>query len=310
MAKRVSVINFKGGVGKTTLAFNFASGLARYHSANVLLVDMDHQSSLSIVCLGTDGWNEVSESNETVTEIFRNFLAPELPGPEIVHDVRFGIHSSYNRRIDIVPANLDLDDTEIRLTSANQGDPIQSEWNKRTLICRWLEETGLDENYDYIIFDCAPATKIVSQNAIAASHGCIIPIVPESVMERGAPHLVSMIRTGIDQRLQDLSVMGDDRAMFVPETRLVGLVITRIQVAGRSVSGWTNDHTQNLHSMQRHWGRQLVQPYIKQGAGVGEAMTSRVPVYDRRGTQNVGGREIDTQFRSITETLKGRIDRL
>ena len=56
MAKRVSIINFKGGVGKTTLAFNLAAGLARYHGARVLLVDMDHQSSLSIVCLGSDVW--------------------------------------------------------------------------------------------------------------------------------------------------------------------------------------------------------------------------------------------------------------
>lgn len=42
--------------------------------------------------------------------------------------------------------------------------------NKRTLICRWLEESGVDDEYDLIIFDCPPATKIVSQNAIAASH--------------------------------------------------------------------------------------------------------------------------------------------
>ena len=56
MAKRVSIINFKGGVGKTTLAFHLGTGLARYHQKRVLLIDMDHQSSLSIVCLGARGW--------------------------------------------------------------------------------------------------------------------------------------------------------------------------------------------------------------------------------------------------------------
>jgi chromosome partitioning protein len=59
MAKRISIINFKGGVCKTTLAFEFAAGLARFHDGSrVLLVDMDHQSSLSIVCLTAAGWEQ------------------------------------------------------------------------------------------------------------------------------------------------------------------------------------------------------------------------------------------------------------
>ncbi|MEJ2061041.1 MAG: ParA family protein, partial [Gammaproteobacteria bacterium] len=58
MATRISIINFKGGVGKTTLAFHLGTGLARYHDKKVLLVDMDHQSSLSILCLGAYDWEQ------------------------------------------------------------------------------------------------------------------------------------------------------------------------------------------------------------------------------------------------------------
>lgn len=306
MAKRVSVLNFKGGVGKTTLAFQFAAGLARFHASRVLLVDMDHQSSLSIVCLGNDAWQEVAFSGKTTTSVFRDFGSP-LPGADIVRDTNFGEHDAY-AEIKIVPANLDLDDVEIDLTSTHQPNPIKSEWDKRTLICRWLEETALDEEFDYIVFDCAPATKIVSQNAIAASHGYIVPVVPEAVMERGAPHLRNMIRSGIDKRLQALAAMGDARSMFVSETQLVGLIVTRIQVAGNAHSGFTNDHTQHLRSLERLWGDDLIKPYILQGAGVGEAMTDRVPVYDRHWTQNVGRRKIDVQFKKLTNRLKARID--
>lgn len=70
MAKRISVINFKGGVGKTTLGFNLAAGLSRYHVARVLLVDMDHQSSLSIVCLGPSRWQKIAEEGATVNRVF------------------------------------------------------------------------------------------------------------------------------------------------------------------------------------------------------------------------------------------------
>jgi len=310
MAKRVSIINFKGGVGKTTLAFHFATGLARYHDEDrVLLVDMDHQSSLSILCLGPDAWEQAVEEERTIDEVFKPFVGrrPELPNSELI------VQNPKKKRayatLDLVPASLQLDDTEIELTASHQGNAIQSEWNKRTLICRWLEFAEVDNRYDYIIFDCPPATKIVSQNAIAASHGYIIPVVPEAVMERGAPHLHQMVRSGIDGRLRALAAMGEPRAMFVPETQLIGLAITRIQTS-RGYSGYTDDHTQHLRSLERHWGDALAKPYIVQGTGVSQALADGVPVYDRSHTQNVRGRGLDTQFKELTNELKRRIDAL
>lgn len=304
MAKRVSVINFKGGVGKTTLAFHLGTGLARFHDARVLLVDMDHQSSLSIICLGTKNWEKVSRSGKTSNKIFSSFNKENLPGSKIIHNAQL----SHNYAgVDIVPASLDLDDTEIELTASHQGNAIQSEWNKRTLICRWIEETGVDDQYDYIVFDCAPATKIISQNAIAASHGYIVPVVPEAVMERGAPHLYGMIHSGIDKRLIALAALGSPRTMHVEKTDLIGLVVTRIQVAS-SYSGYTDDHTQHLRSLKNRWGEKLLEPYIRQGTGVSSALTDRVPVYDRKDTQNIGKRQIHKHYEDLVVELKSRID--
>lgn len=187
MAKRVSVVNFKGGVGKTTLAFHLGTGIARYHTGKrVLLIDIDHQSSLSIVCLGANKWEHAVENKNTVDRVFRPFVdhSSPTPGDEIVIRKAMTKHPSWQlspyRNLDIVPADLHLDDTEIELTATHQGNAIRSEWDKRTLMCRWIEETGIDDLYDYSIFDCPPATKIVSQNAIAASHGYIIPRGPRS----------------------------------------------------------------------------------------------------------------------------------
>ena len=309
LAKRVSVINFKGGVGKTTLAFNLAAGLARFHSARVLLVDMDHQSSLSIVCLGAQQWTRASEAGATVTSVFRKFLlGSSLPGREIIHPVSFRGHHTYRNAVSMIPADLDLDDTEIRLTSYYQGFENLSDWNKRTLICRWLEANHVDDGFDYIVFDCAPATKIVTQNAIAASHGYIVPVVPEAVMERGAPHLSSMIRSGIDATLARLAKDGECRPLFVPKTALVGLVVTRVQRHGPARSGMTNDHTQHLRSLERQWSNLLLRPYVYQGTGVGQALAARRPVYDH--AYNIRNRRIDRQFEQLTAELKSRIDRL
>ena len=312
MAKRISIINFKGGVGKTTLAFHLGTGLSAFMGQErVLLIDVDHQSSLSLLCLGASGWNQAVNSGRTVDSVFRPFVGDDrtLPGSEII--ARSPMHSrapDYDR-MDLVPASLQLDDTEIELTASHQGNAIHSEWNKRTLLCRWLEETGVDDEYDYIIFDCPPATKIVSQNAIAASHGYIIPVIPEAVMERGAPHLRDMMRSSIDNRLKALAPMGDARAMYVPDTQLVGLVITQIQASG-GYSGYTNDHTQHLNSLQRHWGTALLEPYIPQGTGVSAALSDSLPVYNYPQTQNIGRRGIHEDYQFLTYNIRARIDAL
>lgn len=310
MARRISVINFKGGVGKTTLAFNLAAGLVRYHKpARVLIIDVDHQSSISILALGAKNWELRIAEKKTITEVFRPFVSHDpMPNASIVS--KTSLNPNHYGNLSVVPASLQLDDVEIELTASHHGNAIQSEWDKRTLICRWLEESNIDEQFDYIIFDCPPATKIVSQNAIAASHGYIIPVIPEAVMERGAPHLFDMIKTGIDTRLKALAAMGTPRSMHVPDTKLVGVAITRIETHGAAYSGYTDDHTQHLASLERYWKSDLVKPYIKKGTGVSQALAEGVPVYDRGSTQNIGRQGIDKMYQRLTTELKKRIDAL
>ena len=312
MAKRVSVINFKGGVGKTTLRFQLAAGLARFHGSRVLLVDVVHQSSLSIVCLTGQGWQSVVANGKTINEIFRTFVGSggSFPNSNLIERRAIKQSPGHYRLLDLLPASLELDDIEIDLTASHQGNAIHSEWNKRTLICKWIEDNHIDEQYDYIIFDCPPATKIVSQNAIAASHGYILPVVPEAVMERGAPHLVGMIQNGIDVRLKALAAMGAPRSMHVPDTELVGLAITRIRTHGPALSGYIDDHTFHLGSLQRTWGPKLVEPYIEEGTGISQALADGVPVYDRSYTQNIGYRGINRMFEELTNAPKQRIDLL
>ena len=225
-------------------------------------------------------------------------------GESIIHSNPLArINRAYDG-LDIVPASLELDDLEIELTATHQGNAIQSEWNKRTLICQWLEESGVDDDYDFIIFDCPPATKIVSQNAIAASHCYVVPVIPEAVMERGAPHLVSMMESGIDAKLKALTQFGEPRAMHVPDTELVGVAITQIQ---RASGGYTVEHRQYLESLKNRWGDKLLEPYIIRGAGVSAAMSDGVPVYERGHTQNVGGRRIDALYQELANEIRHRI---
>ena len=312
MAKRISIINFKGGVGKTTLAFHLGTGLAWLHDAKVLLVDMDHQSSLSVLCLGDGGWEKAVSDGRTVTEVFAHFIGQRQDMPDdnlITTSPMYDIDSDYDS-MDIVSASLRLDDLEIELTSTIRGNPIESEWNKRTLLCRWIEEERIDEMYDYIIFDCPPATKIASQNAIAASHGYIVPVVPETVMSRGTPHLINMISNGIDRPLKGYAGLSQHRKIHVPDTKLVGLVVARIQTGAGG--NFVNIARQELATLERDWGNYLIEPFIQQGVGVNDALAKGIPVYNDWENPNVAKikNPLNESYVDLTYNIKAEIDRL
>ena len=81
-------------------------------------------------------------------------------------------------------------------------------------------------------------------------------------MERGAPHLVGMIKSGIDTKLNALAAVATTarRSMHVPDTELVGLVVTRIKTHGPAYSGYTDDHTVHLASLVNRWGTNHAYP--------------------------------------------------
>lgn len=311
MTKRVSIINFKGGVGKTTVALHLAAGLARYHDSRVLLVDVDHQSSLSLVCLTEEQWRQASNDGKTINSVFLHFTqrGVPLPGNEIIFNSPLNGYSN----LDLVPSELQLDETELDLSGSGLGNPIVSEWDKRMLIAKWIQENNIDEDYDYIIFDCPPATKIVTQNAIAVSHGYIIPAIPDAVSSRGIPHLIDRMFAKIDEKFSGLATYLRSKGLqvestYVPKTKNVGIIIFRIRTHGPAYSGYVTEHTTNERILKSRYGNTIIEPYIEEGVGVPESLAERRPVYDCNYNYNVRDRNFINVFKAITAECKDRID--
>jgi len=315
MAKRLSVINFKGGVGKTTLALHIGCYLATRKSedeapaARVLLVDVDHQSSLSIVTLDPGPWEAACKAGMTVDRVFSAFTQQgiQMPGQEIIVKHPFG---GRYPTIDIVSSQFELDDTEIDLASTTIGNPILSEWQKRTLLCRWLNESGADDAYDFIVFDCPPATKIVSQNAIAASHAYVVPVIPESMAMRGVTHFVNLVKTRIDakMKLYAASIPANQiPATFVPDTLLGGIVISMAQPHGPAATGFINEHSNNMTALRRQWGDHVLEHIVERAAGVAESLGAGWPVFDQTDNPNVTNRGLLSMFRKVCDELMDRL---
>jgi chromosome partitioning protein len=239
--RTVSIINSKGGLGKTTLSLHLASFLARDH--RVLLIDLDHQSSLSMVILGSTVWSNCATSGRTINRVFASFCNGRTTIPDgsiVIKNAMLGQNNLYPS-LDFVSAQFELDDTEIDLSLTYYENVVLSDWEKRTLLAKWLDNIGANDLYDYIVIDCPPATKIVSQNAIAASNSYVIPVIPEDISSRGVTHFKNLVKTKIDDKLVYLKTTArvtdaDIPHNYIPATRVAAIVPFIVKTDGLSIS--------------------------------------------------------------------------
>ena len=314
MAIKVSVINFKGGVGKSTLALHLSAYLAR--KSRVLVVDVDHQSSLSIVIMGGDYWQKTAEKRMTCNTIFESFCNRKvaMPGGEIIQNNPFHRRNSrynFHPSLDLVPAQFELDDTEIEMASTTIGSPMLSEWAKRTLMAEWLEMVKVDDNYDYVVFDCPPATKLVSQNAIAASDYFVIPVIPDAMSSRGVTHFRNLVTEKIDKKLTFLRSGASiaDRDVpdsYSPTTEMAAIAPYMAKYAGRARSGLTNIHTEQLRALRRQWGGDILKTVVRHMTGVAEAMDAGWPVWSAYETPNIS--KVIKPMEKVCAEIADRID--
>lgn len=313
MATKVSVINFKGGVGKSTLALHLAAYLAE--EARVLLVDVDHQSSLSIVVMGGDNWGSAARRGRTCNTIFQSFCNRKVAIPDSKIIFRNPFHKREPRydfypTLDLVPAQFELDDTEIEMASTTIGSPTLSEWHKRTLLAEWLDAIEVEKNYDYVVFDCPPATKLVSQNAIAASDYFLIPVIPDAMSTRGVTHFRNLVANKIDGKLKglrkDSGVSKEEVPQaYTPKTQMAAIVPYMAKYAGRAVSGLTNIHTEQLDALRRQWGSDVLNTVVRHMTGVAEALDAGWPVWNAYRTDNI--RRVTRPMREACEEISDRI---
>ena len=147
--KIITFAAIKGGVGKTTLTFNYGEWLAK-KGHKVLFIDLDHQCNL------TQCYN-IYESKNTIANAFKG-------GDVDIKQVK--------ENISLIPGSVQLDTVERDLENSDK---------KNMLLYLWLEDNyekkKLDQ-FDYILIDCRPDFATATKNAVAVSHAVISPLTP------------------------------------------------------------------------------------------------------------------------------------
>jgi chromosome partitioning protein len=203
--KVVSVINHKGGVGKTTLTANLGAGLAA-RGGKVLLVDLDAQASLTVSFFTQSEWSRDLLPARTVKQWFDDgapaSLAELVASPERVQRVL----APTGGRLDLLAAHRDLADIDTEMSAALLVD--QSRWlTVHSRLLAGLAEPALT-GYDVVLIDCAPNFGLIAKNAVAASDLLLIPTRPDYLSVNGIDSLGGRVTSFVEEYNAELAEAG------------------------------------------------------------------------------------------------------
>ncbi len=207
MGKIISIVNQKGGVGKTTTSINLSSCLG-YLGKKTLLIDFDPQGNASTGV----GINK-GDALFTIYDVM-------LDKTEIYQTI---VKTKY-RNLDVIPATINLAGMDIELLNRSAKDPnfIKTSQLKRHIY-------KLKENYDYIIIDCPPSLGLLTTNSLVASDSVIIPVQCEFFALEGIMQLLNTIMLVQKNLNPKLDIEGVLLTMLDSRTKLGIEVVTEIR---------------------------------------------------------------------------------
>lgn len=229
MAVIISIINFKGGVGKTTLAVNLTACLAHQFKRRVLLIDLDAQANASTWVLGSAKWQLVAgrkKLNDTSYGLFTGKLtADKIQTPYQAPETGF------IPQLDLIPASFHQIKLEDFITKRKDMALINERYVKDSefrILSSKIHEFA--DDYDYIIYDSPPNLYSVTKNSLVSSDFIIVPCIPDTLSTFGLKLLIHESNSLI-KRLTD----GDDQA---DRPLFLGVLINRLKK--------TKEHTHGL----------------------------------------------------------------
>lgn len=209
--KVISLINLKGGVGKTSITLVLAEFLTLKYNKNVLIIDLDPQTNATVSLISEQTWLNKNERGETLYQLFKDKLDKTA-----LFDINKSIMnrvSNINGGIDnlsLLPSSIDLIKIQDSLSQISAGhfyitSPI-------TILKD--ATSGILNKYDFVLIDCPPNLGIITLNGIYMSDYYLIPTIPDHLSTWGIPQITNRIKEFKDETNISILPMGIVISMY------------------------------------------------------------------------------------------------
>lgn len=245
----ISVCNFKGGVGKSTIALHLAQHFA-IHGYRVLMIDCDSQASSTMMF----GYRPDIDLTEEDT-LYGHFHKPDLQG------FRSIIRKTHFHGLDLVPANLKLYNLEYEIAAYLAQ---HKNFDIISLIAEAID--GVVEDYDVVVMDPPPALGMVSMAVMQAANAMVIPVPPSVIDFSSTVSFLDMARTTMEQ-LERVGGRGRPAYNF-------------IRMVGSRVDESKSVQSELLQMMRSIFGRSMLEPVIRASAEIDNASSRMKTVYE------------------------------
>ncbi|WP_338887402.1 ParA family protein [Rhodococcus sovatensis] len=232
----ISIINYKGGVGKTTLTANIAAELAQ-RGMKVLAIDLDAQASLTFSFVQPDYWSSKLQHDKTIKQWFDAFgedsSAPIDLESLILKPTAVNARLPKNGGVlHFIASHLGLINVDLELATELNASNLAQAKRKYLKVHRRLIE-GLARpafaDYDVILIDCPPNFNIVTKTAIIASDQILVPSKADYLSTLGTDYLVGSLRQLVREHNEYLDQENADLAI---DPAILGVIFTMVQFYG------------------------------------------------------------------------------
>lgn len=177
MIKKIAIFNHKGGVSKTTTAFNLGWMLAR-KGKKVLLVDADSQCNLTLYAVGQNEYEKHFEEGDTNN--IKDALEPAFKAkPKLIEAVNC-INVRKNQNLYLLPGHLDLTEYEVSLgVSFQLSNALGTLKNLPGAFSYLIEKTAKKYDAEYVIIDLNPSLSAINQDLFISSDYFLVPTSPD-----------------------------------------------------------------------------------------------------------------------------------
>ena len=285
----ISLINWKGGVGKTTLTHHLGTGLQRLTKAErkkylgeerfprVLLIDSDAQCNLSIACLTADHYEDViyKEGMGSIRQLYKEFLEREDTKMNVNTIIlKNAVQAETGRlyeNIDLILSHMDMNSMDMNIAIYKKASWETSLVGSAEIYKFQVMHNNLErvkEHYDFIFIDCPPSLNYVSLNAIYASQYYIVPTLLDRLSTYGIQ--------SITNKISEMNHLFFNSADDYEETELLGIVANGV-VERNGVP--KRGQQRILNGLKELYGETVLVSYMTYGGGITEASELGLPVY-------------------------------